>query len=87
MAEPAVLQPRPPSPASTGAGGLSALELEVLAGGWHRECDDLRPELPSTLPVSFESVAAYVAAFQPLLHEEARESVRDSLEQVCNQLR
>ena len=56
---------------------LDRLEREVLGGRlWHAACQDLNTDLPALLPLSFSTAAEYVATFEPLLFEEARESVR-----------
>ena len=56
---------------------LGRLEREVLGGRlWHAACRDLNADLPASLPLAFGSTAEYVATFEPLLFEEAREAVR-----------
>jgi hypothetical protein len=53
------------------------LEREVLGGRlWHSCCQGLNADLPASVPLSFPEAAAYVATFEPLLFEEAREGVR-----------
>ena len=49
-----------------------------MLGGrlWHAACQELNTDLPSSVPLSFPDAAAYVATFEPLLFEEAREGVR-----------
>lgn len=53
------------------------LEREVLGGRlWHAGCQALNRDLPAAVPISYGSAAEYVATFEPLLFEEAREAVR-----------
>ena len=60
------------------------LERQVLCGRlWHAECQQLGAALPPELPLAFASQAEYVAAFEPLLFEEARESTRSEWSQNC----
>ena len=60
------------------------LERQVLCGRlWHAECQQLGAALPNELPLAFASQAEYVAAFEPLLFEEARESTRSEWNQNC----
>ena len=60
------------------------LERQVLCGRlWHAECQEAAPALPPELPLAFASQAEYVAAFEPLLFEEARESTRSEWNQNC----
>ena len=49
-----------------------------MLGGrlWHAACQELNTDLPASVPLSFPDAAAYVATFEPLLFEEAREGVR-----------
>lgn len=43
---------------------------------WHTACRAAaRDDSPSDLPVSFRSAAHYISAYEPLIFEEARESV------------
>jgi hypothetical protein len=50
---------------------------------WHSACQDLNSDLPEAVPLSFTDAAAYVATFEPLLFEEARESVRADWAEAC----
>ena len=57
----------------------SRLEREVLGARlWHGCCQELNGDLPASVPLSFPDAAAYVATFEPLLFEEAREGVRSA---------
>eukprot|EP00798_Chlamydomonas_sp_ICE-L_P003398 gene3398-13438_t len=61
------------------------LEKAVLGGlMWCKECQALEPDMTSRLPLCFDSSDHYVAAFEPLLHEEARESVRSSWQEAAD---
>ena len=60
------------------------LEAEVLSGQlWHRECQDRNAKLPEEIPLSFQSADAYVNTFEPLLFEEARESLLGDWTEAC----
>ena len=60
------------------------LEAEVLSGQlWHKECQERNADLPDDIPLSFPSADAYVHTFEPLLFEEARESVRGDWAEAC----
>ena len=60
------------------------LEAEVLSGQlWHKECQERNANLPDDIPLSFPSADAYVRTFEPLLFEEARESVRGDWAEAC----
>jgi hypothetical protein len=45
---------------------------------WYQSCQQLNQDLPSDLPVSFASPQQYIAAYEPLIFEEARESILHS---------
>lgn len=51
---------------------------------WHKECRRMvEEELPSEVPLSFESVDEYIRIYEPLLEEEARESTRGNWAEAC----
>lgn len=63
----------------------SRLELAVLSGSmWCTDCQSAAPPLPSHIPIDFDSPEHYVSTFEPLLFEEARESVRSSYQEAAN---
>ena len=67
---------------------LYRLEAEVLSGQlWHKECQERNANLPDDIPLSFPSADAYVRTFEPLLFEEARESVRGDWAEACEAAR
>lgn len=43
---------------------------------WFPTCQAANRDLPESLPADFGSTAEYIAAFEALLLEEARESIR-----------
>lgn len=45
---------------------------------WYQSCQQMNHDLPSALPVSFASPQQYIAAYEPLIFEEARESILHS---------
>lgn len=58
------------------------LEQEVVSSRlWIEECQQLQPPLPDAVPTTFHSLEQYIAAFEPLLIEEAAESVRSGYEE------
>lgn len=60
------------------------LEAKVLSGQlWHMECQEKSDALPETLPLSFPSAHEYVRTFEPLLFEEARESLLSDWVEAC----
>ena len=42
---------------------------------WDPECQAVSNDLPSDLPLGFSSASHYVGAYEPLIFEEARESI------------
>ena len=63
---------------------MCRLEAEVLSGQlWHKDCQERNANLPDDIPLSFPSADAYVRTFEPLLFEEARESVRGDWAEAC----
>ncbi len=55
-----------------------SFEREVVGGRlWCPPCRAANRDLPEALPGSFGSVPEYVASFEALLLEEAREAVRE----------
>lgn len=66
------------------AGCLCRLEAQVLCGQlWHKECKESNNDLPETVPLSFPSADAYLKTFEPLLFEEARESLLGDWVEAC----
>ena len=64
---------------------LERLNAAILCGAlWHKECQSTLKSLPDTIGVSFASVDEYVATFEPLLHEEAREAVKSAWSDNCD---
>ena len=52
------------------------LEKAVISGRlWYPACQQASQDLPSDLPVSFASPQQYIAAYEALIFEEAREAV------------
>lgn len=52
------------------------LEKAVISGRlWYPACQHANQDLPSNLPVSFASPQQYIAAYEALIFEEAREAV------------
>lgn len=45
---------------------------------WDPECQAVSKDLPSDLPLGFSCASHYVGAYEPLIFEEARESVLHS---------
>ena len=45
---------------------------------WHAQCRAASTDLPSELPVSFQSAGHYISAYEALIFEEAREAVLHS---------
>jgi hypothetical protein len=65
---------------ANGAPQQSSLEAEIVGGIlWHEGCKAAQPALPESIPINFESVQEYMCTFQPLLLEEAREAVRNTI--------
>ncbi|KAK9824183.1 hypothetical protein WJX72_008399 [[Myrmecia] bisecta] len=66
------------------SGSVTRLEREVLGGRlWHEACQSCNADLPEQLPLSYTSAADYIKTFEPLLFEEARESVRNGWSEAC----
>jgi len=74
-----VRRPTPPAPPRDPAdAAAAALRAAALDGRlWHAACATACGDtIPTPVPTSFPSGAAYAAAFTPLLLEEARQSLR-----------
>ncbi|CAD7703891.1 unnamed protein product [Ostreobium quekettii] len=72
---------RPPSRDSA----LERLNAAVVDGAlWHAGCGEPLGGSGESIGVSFSSAEEYVAAFEPLLHEEARESLRAAWADNCD---
>ena len=50
---------------------------------WHKECKERNDNLPEVVPLSFPSADAYLNTFEPLLFEEARESLLGDWAEAC----
>ena len=50
---------------------------------WHKKCQEMSEDLPEVVPLSFPSADAYVKTFEPLIFEEARESLLGDWVEVC----
>lgn len=52
------------------------LERAVVCGRlWYQGCREANQDLPKDLPVTFASATQYIKAYEPLIFEEARESL------------
>lgn len=88
---PAPFEPPPPQmsvgnerPPCRPQGPSEKLQRAVCNGClWHQECKGLLKDLPSEVPVSFGSAEEYIQIYEPLLQEEARESLRASWGEAC----
>eukprot|EP00879_Flechtneria_rotunda_P011055 GHRR01011551.1.p1 GENE.GHRR01011551.1~~GHRR01011551.1.p1 ORF type:complete len:847 (+),score=311.53 GHRR01011551.1:365-2905(+) len=61
----------------------SRLEQEVASSRvWLQECQALQPPLPEAVPSTFRDLQQYINTFEPLLHEEAAESIRSGFEEA-----
>lgn len=59
------------------------LEQAVVSSRlWLEPCQALQPPLPDAVPLSFSSLQHYVDVFEPLLAEEAAESIRSGFEEA-----
>lgn len=89
---PAPFEPPPPQLATSTAdrppgrpqSASEKLQRAVCNGClWHQECKGLLKDLPTEVPLSFTSTDEYIQTYEPVLQEEARESVRASWGEAC----
>lgn len=65
--------------------GVSRLHKAVLGGLlFNPECRNQMPQLYDQIPDSFYSSDHYLSVFEPLLHEEARESLKNSYQEAVD---
>jgi hypothetical protein len=58
------------------------LEQQVVSSRlWEPACQQLQPPLPDAVPATFDSLQQYIHAFEPLMLEEAAESIKASFEE------
>lgn len=58
------------------------LEQQVVSSRlWEPACQALQPPLPAAVPATFGSLQQYVAAFEPLMLEEAAEGIKAAFEE------
>jgi hypothetical protein len=58
------------------------LEQQVVSSRlWEPSCQQLQPPLPEAVPATFDSLQQYAAAFEPLMLEEAAESIKAAFEE------
>jgi hypothetical protein len=81
---------RPPSLQRTprnaaAAHSVARFQSEVLGGRlWHAACQGAaRGELADQIPLEFATVDEYIATFEPLVLEEAREGVKADWAESC----
>jgi hypothetical protein len=58
------------------------LEQQVVSSSmWEPACQALQAPLPAAVPATFDSLQEYAQAFEPLMLEEAAESIKASFEE------
>uniref|UniRef100_A0A383W880 Uncharacterized protein n=1 Tax=Tetradesmus obliquus TaxID=3088 RepID=A0A383W880_TETOB len=71
-----------PGRGKEGIASTSRLEQQVVSSRlWEPACQALQPPLPAAVPATFGSLQQYVAAFEPLMLEEAAEGIKAAFEE------